>query len=478
MFSPTHGDRACDGKNSYTVVVIGGGFSGAVSVIHLLRQLPSGHSLAIVEKGDSLGHGVAYGTQCKNHLLNARAGTMSAMFTDPNHFHEYLQTHWNSEASASDFAPRYIYGEYCEDVLLQTVHEYPDRTFCRFQDEVLSITPENSHFRVILRNGPVLKAQFVILALGINPPHRGSAFSVLPGSRYIPDAWKDTLTTIPNCGNVLLVGSELTAIDQLITLRKRGFSGKVWMVSHRGLLPAVHSSESGWPDQWVRNLPRSTRLLLSNVRAQICVANGNGSSWRVVVDSLRPHLQELWKSLPVAEQRRFLRHLRPYWEIHRHRVPPEVNHLVNEWITADRLVVIAGRVVSCQDLPDGVRVTYCARESGNHETLIVDRIVNCTGPDVNISENNNPLVRSMLRQGLCRLDPHRMGLDVAHGGQLISKYGIASGALFALGPILKGCLWETTAVPEIRTQAFAIAHQVLANLNSNTLKTDGISQAA
>jgi len=42
------------------------------------------------------------------------------------------------------------------------------------------------------------------------------------------------------------------------------------------------------------------------------------------MDGLRPHWDMLWRRLPEHEQRRFLQHVARYWEVHRHRMAPQV----------------------------------------------------------------------------------------------------------------------------------------------------------
>ena len=59
-----------------------------------------------------------------------------------------------------------------------------------------------------------------------------------------------------------------------------------------------------------------------------------------------------------------------------------------------------------------------------------------------------------------RPHPLALGLDTAADGAVRDARGRASETLFALGPLRRGELWESTAVPEIRAQAHALARHL------------------
>jgi uncharacterized NAD(P)/FAD-binding protein YdhS len=449
------------GSNRYTIVIVGGGFSGAIVAAQLLNQLPTGQSIAIVEKNGALGEGVAYSTRVRRHLLNVSAKGMSGIPDRPEHFLQWLRLHFDPAVSADDFVPRYIFAQYCQSILADSLAKRPDIVFCRIQAEAVALWTDGATATVRLQNGSILGASIVILATGNNPPARGRIFSLLPDKYYARNAWsKPALEEIPKHGNVLLLGSGLTAIDQVVALEEQGFTGTVLMLSRRGLLPAVHKVEPAWPNTWTRSLGNNLSAIVSAVQLQIEAAANAGMSWRVVIDSLRPDAQRLWKSLSVTEQKRFLRHLRPYWDVHRHRLPPGIDALMSEWVSDGRLRVVAGTVVGCRELDDTAEVVYRVRYSNALTTIRVHRIVNCTGSDTDIRTTDSSLLQSILNQGLGRLDSLNMGLDVSECGELISHSGQASGVLFTLGPTQKGCLWETTAVPEIRVQATQLARHI------------------
>jgi uncharacterized NAD(P)/FAD-binding protein YdhS len=258
------------------------------------------------------------------------------------------------------------------------------------------------------------------------------------------------------------VGSGLTSVDVAITLRERGFRGTIHILSRRGLLPQTHQATAPWPPFWDEQSPRTVRGLLRLIRTQVEAAEKTGSGWRAVVDSLRPFTQEIWRSLSLKERRRFLRHVRPYWDVHRHRIAPMIGAMLASQIQDGQIETHAGRIQAYGENADGVEVTYRDRESERLERVRVDRVINCTGPESDCRRVKHPLLTDLLRRKLSRPDPLFLGLDVSHDGALIDVHGKASDVLYALGPIRKGSLWETIAVPDLRVQVSELSSRLLA----------------
>ena len=437
----------------YSVVVVGGGFSGAVLAAHLARATGDGFSVLVPDRNPGRGRGVAYGTPCGGHLLNVAAGNMSAFRDDPEHFLRWAQTHYDRAVAPGRFLPRRVYGQYIEWVLAQAMEEQPGKIEWR-RDEVESITPTGEAAAIRLRGGSGLTAGKVVLAMGNFPP----AACALPealrkSSGYIPNPWAATaLDGAEKEGSILLVGSGLTSVDMTIALRARGFKGVIHLLSRHGLLPQEHKPARAWPAFWDQTAPRTVRALMGLVREQVQAAQENGGDWRAVIDSLRPYTAAIWQSLAVKEKRRFLRHVRPYWEVHRHRIAPEIGCLIGEQVDSGEIESHAGRMVDGHERGGKTEVTFRDRKTGKLVDLMVDRVINCTGPEADIRKLDDRLVNDLLRRGLVRPDRLRLGLDVAEDGAVIDAQGLASNLIYAVGPARKGRLWETTAVPEIRQQ--------------------------
>ncbi len=452
-------------RSTYDVAVVGGGFSGVMAVVHLLRHCPPSSSILLIERSGRLGRGLAFGTTTAGHLLNVPAKNMSAFVDHPGHFLQWLHRHKNSETSPDAFVSRQWYGEYVGSVLEDQLRE-PDSPSlrCAFE-EVVKIEQQQDTLRLTLTDSSQHDARFVVLAVGNFPPPDPLALQQLSSQRYARYAWSpEALDGIADSDSILLIGSGLTAIDQVITLEGRGFKGRIYMLSRRGLPPAVHQHEAAWPTEWTHDLPLPTRHLVSEVRKQIRLAAGLQVDWRPVIDSLRPATQRIWKGLDAAERKRFLRHVRTFWEVHRHRVAPEVGRLLDELRQNGRLVLQAGRVTGCVDRDGFAEVTYQNRETGSTGVLKVSRIVNCTGHETDARKIDSRVVRSLFANHLARVDAGLLGLDVTDDGAIIDGTGCPSRSLFALGSARKGLLWESTAVPEIRVQAQSLAERLAGEL--------------
>jgi len=455
-----------EGASSYfTVAIVGGGFAGATLAAQMLRNSSGTISVVLVERGARVGRGVAYGTPCPQHLLNVPAKNMSAYPDDPEHFLRWAKLNHDPGVKPGDFLPRQVYGRYVEFLLQQEIELHSGR-FERVQDEAVSLARLGGMAEIHLRSGQTLFADKVVLALGNSPPGDPGLPGKTPHSQhYVSDPWAPgALDDVSNNEDqsVLLVGSGLTSVDLALSLRSRGFRGIIHLLSRRGLLPQSHKAPAVWPPFWDENSPRTARGLLRLIRAQVEAAEGLGSGWRAVIDSLRPFTPAIWRSLPRQEQRRFLRHVRPYWEIHRHRVAPEIGVPLASQIQNSQVETHAGRIVAyAEDAAEG-EVTYRDRKTGQLKGLRVASVINCTGPEVDCRRIDNPLLTNLAAEKLVRPDPLFLGLDTSEDGALINAYGEPSDFLYTIGPSRKGSLWETTAVPEIRIQASQLASLLLA----------------
>ncbi|MFN3428594.1 MAG: FAD/NAD(P)-binding protein, partial [Candidatus Sericytochromatia bacterium] len=260
--------------------------------------------------------------------------------------------------------------------------------------------------------------------------------------------------------DVLLIGAGLTAIDWALSLATRGHRGHIHLLSRQGRLPHVHVPGLSPRPAVLPAPPYTATGLLAWVREQVRAAEAAGLDWRQTVDGLRPHLQGLWRGLSHGERRRFLRHARPYWEVHRHRMAPEVAGAIGRLRESGQLTLHAGRVEAYEEGPTGVSVRVRLR-GGGHAIVSVARVVNCTGPEADFRKKRHPLVANLLERGLVRPDALGMGIEVGDDGAVLDAQGAPSTNLFALGPVRKGGLWETTAVPELRAQASALAKALI-----------------
>jgi uncharacterized NAD(P)/FAD-binding protein YdhS len=450
-------------QSHYDIAIVGGGFSGAVLAAHLLRHSSGGESIAIINKEHSLGRGVAYSTECIDHLLNARAGDMSAWPDQGNHFLEWLRTERDPSTHPDQFVSRSAFGQYAESVLASSIQERPDVTVSCITEEAVHALPNADGIHLRTHTGREIHARFVVFATGNYPPADPPQIRNSSPGRYVSYAWSaGALDGVGDLQSVLLIGTGLTAVDQILAIRARKFRGNISLLSRHGILPNTHTSRGGcWSRSWTTSLPATLRPLLSVVRKEISKAVISGSNWQDVFDSMRPESTRIWQSLSTEDQKRFLRHVRPYWDSHRHRIPPEVYRNLKDWIDKGDLRILAGRLVEYQENDAGAQVTFRDRHTGTIETLQFDRVINCTGNNSSEVLAKTALFKSLIESGTACIDRLKLGLDVSENAALLDTNGQASSRLFAIGPLQRGCLWETTAVPEIRSQAASLAQRLL-----------------
>ncbi|GAA0453148.1 hydroxyacylglutathione hydrolase [Paractinoplanes deccanensis] len=421
-----------------TVAVVGGGCAGVLATRELLRG--GDDRVVLIEPGEP-GGGLAYGSARPWHLLNSRAGAMSADPDDLGHF-----TRW-AGSTPDEFRPRAEYGRYLESVFASTASSYGDR-----------LTVRRSRARglasggVTLDDGSTVRADEIVVATGNPAPAQPAARPEHPD--YIADPWAPgVLDAIPSDVPVMLVGAGLTAIDVALTLTAdRDRDAPITAVSRRGQLPLTHTEVAAPPVGPALDDCTTLRDLVRAVRAEAARAG----DWRAVVDGLRPRLDQLWTALTPGEQDAFLRHLARPWECHRHRMAPSVGARVAELRAEGRLEVRAGGIRSMTAPPAGGLLVEL--EAG---VQWFGAVINCAGPG-RLPAAAGSFVGSLLDSGQARVGPHGLGLDIDQTGHLIGADGRARDNLWLIGPLRRGAQWETTAVPEIRAQARVLAGSLTA----------------
>lgn len=464
------------------IAIIGGGFSGSLVAANLLRNATMPLSIKLIERNSEVGRGVAYGTPVDSHLLNVPAGKMSAYDDQPNHFLNWLHKNGHEQVTPSTFVPRRVYGDYVQATLKAAQVNAPANVQLeKIVDEAIAIEIKPHNTIVYLSSGQCLHVQKAVLALGNFPAILPAPLAVLD-NRYVKDAWSaDAIADLNPEDAILLVGTGLTMVDAVVALHQLGFQGQIHTVSRHGLMPFNHKSTATYPAFIdVETAPKTARGLLHLVRQELREAltqehassynrgnpgNGLAQDWRAIIDAIRPIIPELWQALPLPEQKRFLRHVKAYWEVHRHRIAEEIAEVLDAAIESGQLLHYAGRIQSCQEFDNGVNVSICERGTHKDIVLQVKRIINCTGANCDYRRLQHPLVASLQEQRLIRPNTLSMGIDTAPNGALIDADGNTSQILYTLGTPRKGNLWETTAVPEIRVQAASLAQELLKSLN-------------
>jgi uncharacterized NAD(P)/FAD-binding protein YdhS len=448
------------------IAVIGGGASGTLAAIHLLRLVAAGRQpvrIALIDAGGRHGLGQAYSTTHPGHLLNSPADTMSAVAGDPG---QLLRWATANRIAHDGFLRRSDYGRYLCDTLAESRRQAgPAATVTPVTSQVVRISdraPRHA-LRLHLAADGHIDADVAVLAVG--SPAAAAPCPVPDSPRYIADPWAPgVLRRIADGKPVMVLGTGLTALDVAIAVTAAHPRAVVHLVSRHALLPRAHRGhpEPGRP-AWLPALagpggPVRLGELMWQVRTAMA---DRPEAWEEIMDALRPHVPRLWQRLPVADRRVFLRHVARYWEVHRHRMPPEAARRISVLRGTGRLSVHAGQVRAVTPVPGGLRIR-CEHEAGGSPGHEAGWLVNATGPAADITRSGGPLLRDLFGHGLARPDPLRLGLDATPGGAVIDAAGRPSATLFTLGPPLRGLWYETTAIPEIRTQAAALALRLTA----------------
>lgn len=430
------------------VAIVGGGFSGTMVAAQLARK---GIDSILIDGAGRAGHGVAYSTREPAHVLNVRAEVMSAWAHDLEHFVRVAEAEGGNR---HDFVQRKQFGRYLRGILKETLESGRLRLVERHAVEA---EPGEDGWTLQLDNGEAVRASGLVLAIGNQPPEP------LPfgrdSSRVIHNPWSgDALASVESLAetheDVLLVGTGLTMVDAVLSLDAAGHRGRIVALSRRGLIPRGHTDAApasidaeDVPHGHVRTIWRWLRK------------RGAEIGWRSAVDALRPHSHRLWQSLPLHEQKRFARHARPWWDVHRHRIAPDVAGQLQGLIAEGRLQIVAGRIQSVVDDDRGLDVAYRPRGSSRVDQGRFAYMINCTGPLGTISRTRDPLLKGMLADGLIRPDQLGIALDVDERSRVAG-----SERAWAMGPLTKGRYWEIIAVPDIRGQAAAVADDIAMEL--------------
>jgi uncharacterized NAD(P)/FAD-binding protein YdhS len=450
------------------VGIIGGGASGALAALALLRS-GADVDVVVIEPRLLLGRGVAYSTADPRHRLNVPAAGMSGVAGDPEHFVRWA---WSVGAPVDGFSfpSRELYGSYLGDSLAEAADAGPGG-LAHLRDTACGVRRERSGWTVMLAGGGRLSVDALVLALGYAPaaPPFGLPAELVDDRRFVADPWAAGAPLRPPAGGrVLLLGTGLTAVDAALTLSADDPRARITAISRHGLRPLDHrpGGVPSNPPVTAAVRPHTALGLLRSVRAEAALSAACGGDWRDVVNRLRPVTNDLWQSLPLTERHRFTHRLARFWEVHRHRLAPSVSDAARALEASRRLEFAAARVLSAQPGPDALRVEL-GLPGGRVRTLDAHLVVNCTGLTARVG--GHPLLQQMAADGLCAPGPLGLGLAAADG-QVLDRAGRPTG-MYALGPLLRGELWETTAVPEIRDQAHELAEQLSHRLSPLALPT-------
>lgn len=452
-----------DSGRLFDAVIVGGGLAGTTVAAELALMAPPDFRALLIDAGEP-GPGSAYAPASERLYMNGTARAMSAVAGDKRHLVNWLRTE-----PESALISRRRFGVYLRERLREALERRPD--FETLRTEVVDVVAGVDHFTVVDADGGERIARHVVLALGNFPPDYAFLPQALhrhPG--FVADPWRFDPAPAHLRGDVLIVGSGLTAMDTVAMLDEREFEGCVHVVSRRGLMPCVENPFARALDPRQLALQTNTPYdLLRSLRAAARNHCAAGGDWRDVVETIRDVSPTIWMSWTPRDRARFLRHLEVFWAVHRYRVPAKTAAACERLGREGRLVRHRGRVSQASRTPDG-RILVGVEGPAEKTRFVVSCAVNCTGPNGNYERVRHPLVQSLMRRGTIRTDRLHLGLEATPDLHVVDAGGNKVDRLFTLGPPLRGMLYETTAVPETREQAAAIARAIVAESSRAALE--------
>jgi uncharacterized NAD(P)/FAD-binding protein YdhS len=437
------------------VAIIGFGFAGLATLIHLVRGSRP-RTIAIVAP-DPTGLGLAYHTDDPLHLLNVPAERMGAWASAPGDFAGWLDTPAAAAATRQigvelpgpeEFAPRALFARYLSELRDEALREAAARSIAlRWID-----TPATGLRRVdggyAIRAGTrTVRARAAVLCTGNDPR---AVFGELRHPALHLGPWELTARERPRTGPVALIGSGLTAVDSVLTLRGLGYGGEIVALSRNGLLPRGHLAHTPVCELAPERLAGIDRV--AAVSQLVRDLQAEGHDWRTAIDALRPHTPELWQRLPTEEQRVAIKRWGPLWSVLRHRMAPAPAAKIEAELAGGALRVLATRQITPEPAGDRLALAVEPRE-GAPFRLHPESVIDCTGPQLDLRRSDQPLLRSLVADGIAEAHPTGLGLSAD------AQLRVAPG-LFAVGALLTGQRWETIAVPELREQAASVAEQL------------------
>lgn len=460
-------------NNIKTIAIIGGGFCGTMTLIQLIKQSESALNLVLINKIDNSPRGIAYSTYNSKHVLNVPAAKMSAFPDEPDHFINWIKSKPDYKDFIDDelpdtFLPRNIYGHYLDEIYNSVINNLPEFINLKIIiDEAIDVNVSENGAEIILKNSEPLFADKIVLALGNfipdNPKIQDNSF--FNSDKYFQNPWqKESVLNLERDGSVLIIGTGLTMVDNVISLTDNGFNGKIYAVSTNGYFPLSHKKRKPYTDI-IEELhpPYEISKLFSIFRRHIKHVLSKGITGEAVVDAVRPKTQEIWLSLSLNDKIRFMSHIRHLWGVARHRLPKNIYFQMQDLISKGRLEIIGGRLKELKEISGMVYVVIKERKNQELREFIVNRVINCTGPMTDISRIDLPLISNLYKKGLITHDEMKLGINALPDGTVIQKDNSVSPFLFTIGSLLKGILWESTAVPELRVQAKALAGELISH---------------
>ncbi|MBS0217682.1 MAG: FAD/NAD(P)-binding protein [Proteobacteria bacterium] len=434
-----------DSTDTLPVVIAGAGFCGLALAAQLLER---GQAVALIGCAANYGRGTAYGDARREHLLNVPADRMGLRADAPAAFADWLGL---QDDERRRFRPRLEFGDYLMHELDGLRARYGERLRCIEAGITAISRGTDARWHIAIDSGETLESDRLVLSLGA-----ANTASKTNNGTIIRQPWaRDALSDIDTNAPVLILGTALTMIDMVLALQAQGHRGAITAISRRGRLPLLH------PEPPLPPTPPSPALLaaleagaLRRALREFRKTIDAGAAPATLADGLRALIPQLWRGWPLQSRKRFLRHLRPWWDSVRHRVPREVFATLDHLRDEGRLQIRAGNFIDHENGDARVRWRGERHEAAIPASVVID----ATGWDGDHDRYAaHPALSALIADGHLRIDPLGLGLDCTADGSVPGANG-----LHLIGFLRRGECWESTAVPELRAQAAALAERLAA----------------
>ncbi|MGE8176946.1 FAD/NAD(P)-binding protein [Pseudomonas fluorescens] len=468
------GGQTADALRNADILIIGGGLSGALLAMQLMR-LPGKRQVLVIEPRAELGRGEAYSAVELGHTLNGNAARMGVDPDNPDDLTQWLsafitnggwpESDQQSVPVAELFPPRGMFGLYVQQRLAeaQAVGARYGSSVEHVRGEVVDLQTDEYATLLTLSDGTRLRGVFAVLATGLFPAARTPQTESSGLNAAAVDPWDvAAMTQLDPQSTVLIIGSGLTMVDAVVSLEQAGHRGPIEVFSRHGLLPHVRRQPPVWVDFLAEDPGiRSPRQLMHELRSHCRAAMAEGVDWQAPLDTVRAHIGRLWSQATDVQRRQFVRHVRPWWESHHHRSPPLSAELVARLHQEGRLRIQAASFKGLAPSAEG-QVSIHIRRRGESDVTVVsgDALINSSGIEYDWRRVARPLPQQLLARGLIKPGPLALGIAADANGAVIDAEGQVARRLFAMGPPLRGMWWESTAVTDVASQAKALAQRL------------------
>ncbi len=454
------------------MVIIGGGFSGAVVALNLLTKLSrDAAEVTIIEPRAVLGAGLAYSAPDPAHRVNVSAARLLVLPGEPGKFDDWLKSSGVLDDDPVALLPdgrayphRAVFGRYI-DGELRTAAARPDAApFRHVQAKALAVRRAECGYRVTLDNGAEIPADLVVLAVSHPAPGVPRQVQNLVGhEKFIADPWAPGIAKrIGVKDRVLIIGTALSTADIIATLDGAGHTGGIVAISRRGLISRRRGvAQPGHFGDFTSQPSRTALALTKTVRRTIRDAAQAGSCWEAVIETLREQGFGIWAALPETEKKRFLRHVRPFWDVHRYQLAPPLADIMAKKTREGLLEIRACRILNARVQEGRFLLSLLRRHAGVPHEEAFDVIVNCTGPDHSRILVTNPVLAALAADGMLQAD--RFGLGIATDGRarVIDGAGRANDSLYVAGPLARAAFGELMGLPQVSLHAAFVADRLI-----------------